>query len=51
MIQMKLTLEKPNEFLKIEKGDLGDEGFEPRSEDLVLHLNLGVILRLSITEE
>lgn len=51
-----LLLEKPKEVLKIEKGDLGDEGLEPSNDVfgffvLVLHLNLGVILRLSITEE
>lgn len=40
----------------MEKGDLGDEGLEPSNDVfevlvLVLHLSLGVILRLSITEE
>lgn len=40
----------------MENGDLGDEGLEPSNDVfevlvLVLHLNLGVILRLSITEE
>ncbi|KAJ0520966.1 hypothetical protein HanRHA438_Chr10g0443941 [Helianthus annuus] len=36
----------------MEKGDLGEEGLEDLGVlGLVLHLNLGVILRLSMTEE
>lgn len=56
-----LTLERRRVFLKIENGDLGEEGFEPRNdlgllaEDLgvlfaVLHRSLG-LLRLSFAKD
>lgn len=57
-----LTLERRRVFLKIENGDLGEEGFEPRNglgllveEDLgvlfaVLHRSLGLI-RLSFAKD